>query len=178
MVGATKHALVVPSIVSVQNASSAGIHDGNKPFPTITSKPKGGGHAVVQVFLAKHYGGVVGNDLRQPLGTITQVDHHSLVALSLSKYHAQKGDESRFASLNDPINTLDTSNRFALVAAFLQTYYGNSTDDLRKRVKSDHKGEHFDDYMHVIQMVETHPGLLRAKDRVEATQTDAEGGEG
>jgi len=30
--------------------------------------------------------------------------------------------------LNDPINTLDTSNRFALVAAFLQTYYGNSTD--------------------------------------------------
>lgn len=128
VVGATKHALVVPSIVSVQNASSAGIHDGAKPFPTITSKPKGGGHAVVQAFLAKHYGGVVGNDLRQPLGTITQVDHHSLVALSLSKYHAQKGDESRFASLNDPINTLDTSNRFALVAAFLQTYYGNSTD--------------------------------------------------
>jgi DNA (cytosine-5)-methyltransferase 1 len=39
-------------------------------------------HLVVPVVL-KHYGGVVGHDVRQPLGTITATDHHALALATL-----------------------------------------------------------------------------------------------
>ncbi len=34
-------------------------------------------------FLAKHYTGVVGSDLQDPIGTVTSVDHHSLITANL-----------------------------------------------------------------------------------------------
>ncbi|MCE5277167.1 MAG: DNA cytosine methyltransferase [Planctomycetaceae bacterium] len=38
---------------------------------------------LVSTFLAKHYGGVTGQELEKPIGTVTSVDHHSLVSASL-----------------------------------------------------------------------------------------------
>lgn len=113
-------------------------------------------------FMALHYTGKTGYDLRRPLNTITQRDHHTLVTANLahlthhggnrvydlrepirtitaanrgeqalitaflSKYHGLKGDESRGVDLQNPIKTLDTSNRYGLVAAFLLKYYGTN----------------------------------------------------
>lgn len=44
---------------------------------------------LVASFLAKHYGGVIGSSLDNPLSTITSVDHHSLVTASLIQYNGQ-----------------------------------------------------------------------------------------
>jgi DNA (cytosine-5)-methyltransferase 1 len=41
------------------------------------------GGDVLAAFVAKHYTGVVGSDLRDPLGTITAIDHHALVTVRL-----------------------------------------------------------------------------------------------
>ena len=47
---------------------------------TSSSHTSGGGkHALVAAFLAKHYTGVVGAGLRDPMPTITSVDHNALV---------------------------------------------------------------------------------------------------
>jgi len=53
------------------------------PLGTVVSC--GQKHALVPAFLAKHYGGVVGQELEQPIGTITTVDHHSLVAVHVQR---------------------------------------------------------------------------------------------
>lgn len=77
-------------------------------------------HALVTAFLAKHYTGVVGQTVEKPLGTVTAVDHHSVVACHLAKFQ-QNGVGK------DPREPMDTvmagAPRFALVAAFLTTYY-------------------------------------------------------
>jgi DNA (cytosine-5)-methyltransferase 1 len=48
----------------------------DEPTATITAK---GDTAVGVAFLAKHYTGVVGSELADPIGTVTSTDHHSLV---------------------------------------------------------------------------------------------------
>lgn len=53
------------------------------PLGTVVSC--GQKHALVPAFLAKHYSGVVGQELEQPLGTVTTVDHHSVVAVHLQR---------------------------------------------------------------------------------------------
>jgi DNA (cytosine-5)-methyltransferase 1 len=53
--------------------------------------PLGG---VVLGFIAKHYTGVVGSDLRDPLGTITAIDHHALVTARLTPISAEREHEA------------------------------------------------------------------------------------
>lgn len=71
-------------------------------------------------FLAKHYTGVVGSDLRRPIGTVTARDHHSLVTAFLIKYYGSGGG----ASLIRPAPTVTCRDRFGLVTAHLdgETY--------------------------------------------------------
>lgn len=77
---------------------------------------------LVSAFVAKHYGGVVGQPLDQPLGTVTAVDHHAVCEVSLvSVQHASSDGQP----LNDPIHTVQASGQHAgLVGAFLAKYYG------------------------------------------------------
>lgn len=86
-------ALVAPSLIGIdqQGARSAN-WPANAPLSTIVAKGK---HAVVEavveeqqaqaVWVAKHFGGVVGQPADKPLGTITAVDHHSAVSASVIK---------------------------------------------------------------------------------------------
>jgi DNA (cytosine-5)-methyltransferase 1 len=57
----------------------------DKPLGTVVAG--GGKHALVGAFMAKHYTGVVGSDLKDPLGTVTGVDHHSLVTAFMTKFN-------------------------------------------------------------------------------------------
>lgn len=82
--------------------TNGGDGDLNLPAGTITAGGKH--HALVSAFLAKHYGGVVGQDLKRPIGAVTAKDHHSLVDAHLA------GEEEVEGALR--------------VAAFLITYYG------------------------------------------------------
>lgn len=78
--------------------------DITKPLGTVVGA--GGKHALVSAFMAKHYGGVVGHGLDRPLGTVTSIDHHSLVEADVTATPAQP-------------------DRREMVAAFLVLYYGN-----------------------------------------------------
>lgn len=69
-------------------------------------------------FIAKHYGGVVGHDVDRPLGTVTGVDHHSLVGATL----VGAGGPSysgKPTSPADPIGTVMVENHRAIASATL-----------------------------------------------------------
>jgi len=88
----SQHAVVAPVLTEHANASSPRSWSPEDPLRTICAQTKGGHHALVTAFLAKHYTGVVGSDLRQPAATVTAVDHHSLVAANL--VHMGHGEQS------------------------------------------------------------------------------------
>jgi DNA (cytosine-5)-methyltransferase 1 len=86
LVGTGKHALVAPLLVGAGGSEYAG-----KPIPVdapYNTQTTENHTAVVAAFLAKHYGGVVGSDLGDPIGTATSVDHHSLVSLRFLPLHS------------------------------------------------------------------------------------------
>lgn len=53
--------------------------------PFIVQVGPEGAQELAAVSIAKNYTGVVGHDVRKPLGTVTAVDHHSLVVSRLAK---------------------------------------------------------------------------------------------
>ena len=86
-------ALASPSLIQ----RSWGERKGQTPRALDIQKPLGtivaGGikHALVAAWLAKHFGGVYGNHLEQPVGTVTSRDHHSVVASTLEKMNERDG---------------------------------------------------------------------------------------
>ena len=102
-----------PFIVNTRNGERAGqeprVRDIGDPYWTVTAAGSQG--ALVSAFLAKHFTGVVGSDLRQPIGTVTTVDHHSLVTAFMLKYYGADQDPR----LESPLHTITTKDRFGLV---------------------------------------------------------------
>lgn len=123
----------VPHIMTMRNAGKP-FTAANEPTHTITA---GGAHQfLVTAFLAKHYTGVVGSDLCAPIGTITSVDHHSLVTANLIHMGHGEGREGgkRFShgirGITEPLNTVTASGSAAgLVTAFLVKYYSEGGQD-------------------------------------------------
>jgi DNA (cytosine-5)-methyltransferase 1 len=127
-----------PFIVLVDHTGSEGFRgqDVDDPMQTITSK---NGWGVVAPNIGRQFGKSIGHELTDPLGTITAGGggKSQLVAAFLSKYHGQKTKaDTRGQILEDPIRTVDTSNRFSLVTANIMKYYeggykgpGASMDD-------------------------------------------------
>ena len=120
------HALAVPVFTEHANASSPRSWSADEPLRTICAQIKGGHHALVTAFLAKHYGGVVGYGLQgEPLHTVTSSDHHSLVTSNLIKLRNNcTGQDNR-----EPLHTITGhGEHFAEVRAFLIKYYGADQD--------------------------------------------------
>ena len=63
---------------------AAMIKAGVKPLGTVVAGDQK--HALVSAFLAKHFTGVVGSDLRQPIGTVTTVDAAIRAPQSMDAY--------------------------------------------------------------------------------------------
>lgn len=89
------------------------------------------GPGLASAWLAKYYGGVVGQDLRAPMGTITTWDHHALVtcelrqqptptaahvAAFLTSYYSGGGTASSCA---EPVPTITCTARHALVSVVI-----------------------------------------------------------
>lgn len=122
-----------PFIVQVNHGGSnfrgQSIHD---PLTTITSKH---GYGIVSPiltpFIDKSYGGNykgAGSGINEPLHTITTVDHNRLITPIMIQYHSETSrNEVRGQKVTDPIQTIDTSNRYALVSAFLTKFYKSGT---------------------------------------------------
>jgi len=155
---------------STSTGRGPGVFDPKTPLRTITDSNT---HALVTPYLrsacrdtceplttanliVKNYGGAVGHKVDRPLGTITSIDHHSLVAASMVKmrgtniggpvdapvqtisaqatHHAvcvaslckYYGEGGQHNSLADPMHTATSKARFALQTAHLQQYNGAS----------------------------------------------------
>lgn len=64
-------------------------------------------------------------DSEKPLSTVTTVNSHYLAVPNLIQYHdEQKGEGVRGQDVDDPLMTVDASNRYGLVSTFISKYYG------------------------------------------------------
>ena len=122
-----------PFIIQVNhsgdNFRGQSIHN---PMPTITQKHGFGVITPVAVpFIDKTYGGNykgAGSGMNQPLSTITTVDHNRLITPLLIQYHSETTKNGvRGQAVTDPLQTIDTSNRYGLVIAFLEKFYKSGT---------------------------------------------------
>lgn len=110
-------ALCAPVLTEHANASSPRCMPADEPLRTICAQTKGGHHALVSAFIAKHYGGVVGHGLTgEPLHTVTATDHNSLVTAHLvgAGGPAYSGKPK---AIDDPLGTLTAENHRALVTS-------------------------------------------------------------
>lgn len=108
------------------------VRDIRKPAPVIV--PTGNGAQLVSAFLAKHYGGVIGTPVDAPIGSVTAIDHHSLVAASLAKLRGTSHD----ADPAEPLHTISAGGtHHGVIAAFLQSYYGTEVrGDLSEPIRT------------------------------------------
>lgn len=120
------------------------------PLSTITSVNS---HYVVTTEIMCNNENNVGASAESPLPTVTTGNRNYLVAPSLIQYHSeQQENEVRGQELTEPIQTLDTSNRYALsVAAIMKNYAGGYTG----------AGSAADDPLHTVTATD-HNALLTA----------------
>jgi DNA (cytosine-5)-methyltransferase 1 len=122
-----EHLLCSPTLVQTGYGERAGqaprVPGLDKPLSTVVAGAAK--HALVAAFLAKHYTGVIGSGLPQPIGTVTATDHHSLVAANLVKLRGT----STTAPADEPLHTISAGGtHHAEVRAFLTAYYGSDQD--------------------------------------------------
>lgn len=133
-------ATLAPFLTEHANASCQRTFASDEPLRTQCAQVKGGHFALVSAFLAKHYTGVVGSDMADPMATVTTVDHHSLVTANMVHMgHGEgKNGGKRFShgirSVEEPINTITASGAVgALVTSNLiklrGTNVGSATDE-------------------------------------------------
>lgn len=151
-------AVVAPTLVQVgygeREGQSPRVPGLDKPLGTVVAG--GGKHALVTAFMAKHYTGAIGSDLRDPLSTVTGVDHNSLVTANLVHMghgEGKKGGE-RFShgvrSVDKPLNTVTASGATA----------GLVTSHMVK-LRGDNVGSSTTEPVHTISAQGTHHAEVR-----------------
>lgn len=125
----------------------------NEPLPTVTTGKR---NFLCTPSVQKYFSGIVGSKISDPLGTVTAVDHNALMAPYLTQYHSEQSpSEVRGQRLDNPILTVDMSNRYVLTSAHIMKYY-----------KGDHSSG-ADQLLHTITvkernaLVESHLCVLR-----------------
>ena len=114
-----------PFIIQCNHGGERRPQDIREPMPTITGKH---GYGVVEPKLAPcvmcNNTNNVGASVESPLPTITTGNRNFVVAPTLIQYHSETvNGEVRGRKLDEPIMTVDSSNRYGLVTSFLHKYY-------------------------------------------------------
>lgn len=114
-----------PFIIQCNHGGERRPNDIREPMPTITGKH---GYGIVEPYMVQI--GQTGftkdrsKDVREPLTTIVSKNEHCLISPTLIQYHSETSkDGVRGQTIEDPIMTVDSSNRYGLAASFLQKYY-------------------------------------------------------
>ena len=94
-------------------------------MPTITGKH---GYGVVEPYMVQigqtGFSADRSKDVREPLTTIVSKNEHCLISPTLIQYHSEtNSDEVRGQGIENPIMTVDSSNRYGLVTSFLSKFY-------------------------------------------------------
>lgn len=144
-------ALAVPTLIQTGYGERQGqaprVPGLEKPLGTVVAGQK---HALVAGFLAKHYTGVVGSDLADPIATVTSVDHHSLVSASLVGVGARAG-QSRPRGMDEPLATITAKADVAITASSLVKLRGTSKE-----------GQSVEAPLHTISAQGTHHAEVQA----------------
>lgn len=114
-----------PFIIQCNHGGDRRPQDIREPMPTITGKH---GYGVVEPKLAPcimcNNENNTGASVKSPLPTITTGNRNFVMAPTLIQYHSETADgEVRGQRLDEPIMTVDGSNRYGLVTSFLHKYY-------------------------------------------------------
>lgn len=75
--------------------------------------------------VVNHAGGFRGQDVHEPIQTITAKHGYGVAAPVMIQYHTEQSEKVRGQGVTEPIMTIDASNRYGLAAASLVKYYGN-----------------------------------------------------
>lgn len=121
--------VVEPYIVPIGYGERKGqeprVHDIENPLPTVVGSGK---HYLCEPYMVQI--GQTGftadrsKDVREPLTTIVSKNEHCLISPTLIQYHSETAaGEVRGQALENPIMTVDGSNRYGLVTSFLHKYY-------------------------------------------------------
>ncbi len=99
----------------------------DNPLPTITTVNS---LAICEPYLVKYYAGSDASSIDEPVPTVTaNYEHLGLVEPYLIEYHGNHKNkcdgEQRTRSLDDPLATVDTSNRFGVAEPFIVQFYHN-----------------------------------------------------
>lgn len=97
-----RHALVVPVFTEHANASSPRCMPAAEPLRTICANTKGGHHALIEAFLAKHNSRSVGSAAAEPAGTVTGKGKDSVVTAHLVRQFGQSVGSPPL----DPVGTI------------------------------------------------------------------------
>jgi len=65
-----------------------------------------------------------GQDVTEPLDTITAKHGTGVILPSLIQYHSEQTKDARGQPIQKPLMTVDASNRYGLVSTFISKYYG------------------------------------------------------
>lgn len=132
-----KHYLCEPYMVQIGQTGFTADRskDVREPLTTIVSKNE---HCLIEPKLAPYLSvnreNHFGSDLREPVHTITANNQHMLMMPTLIQYHSETAQgEVRGQTIEDPIMTVDGSNRYGLVTSFLSKFYKSGTgQDMRE----------------------------------------------
>lgn len=127
IVGSGKHYLCEPYMVQIGQTGFTADRskDVREPLTTIVSKNE---HCLIEPKLAPFMGTNTtnhpGGNCKDPIHTITTGNQQCLISPTLIQYHSETSDkEVRGQTIEDPIMTVDGSNRYGLVTSFLHKYY-------------------------------------------------------
>lgn len=114
-----------PFIIQCNHGGERRPQDIKEPMPTITGKH---GYCIVEPKTASYImcnnENNVGASVESPLPTVTTGNRNFAVSATLIQYHSETGGrETRGQEIQDPIMTVDASNRYGLVTAFLHKYF-------------------------------------------------------
>lgn len=152
-------ALVAPVLTEHANATNPRSWPADEPLRTQCAQVKGGHFALASAFLAKHYGGVVGSKMTDPVSTITATDHNSLVAAHLTKFRTG----STGSALDEPMHTITAGPKenpagaphaMGMVAAHLTKMRGDP--------ESHAPGQSPEDPLHTVSAQGNHFAEVRA----------------
>lgn len=114
-----------PFIIQCNHGGERRPNDIREPMPTITGKH---GYGIVEPYMVQI--GQTGftkdrsKDVREPLTTIVSKNEHCLISPTLIQYHSETAQgEVRGQGIDDPLMTVDGSNRYGLATSFLSKYY-------------------------------------------------------
>ena len=145
--GGTKHAVVAAFLSTYYGTKSETETRGSgmdEPIHTQTTENR---HAAVTCVL-KNYGGVTGIPMTVPTGTVTSIDHHSLLTMHIQRDMGQSVGHS----CDSPLATIAAGGggKCAVVASHVV------------KLRGDNIGHRMDEPVHTITAGGTHLGEVRA----------------